>query len=539
MYRNFFYLCRCAGELNSLLTGSKVFEAFTQEKDKLFLRIPLNGKEDHHIIFDCSPLANYVLSRDKHFKAKKNTISFFQEALPDRIKSVEIAGRDRVLLFRLEESELYFVIKGGNTNVILKKDDSIFSFKKRDSEDGTLPDKFIKDNTDLYIFLDGLIPEDLDWKTFSKKYPFAGKELFLYAKGGTTDESIPLFRNYLKRIIDGIMEGEIAVLYEDNEGKAKMLPRILAPESESVRYFDSYLEALNYYLVLKHKTAGSVSVRHTIEKYLDSEMEKLASKLNNLKFRIDTGTKEIEYRRLGTILLSNIHLVKKGMKDVELTDPENGETVRISLDEKLSPQKNIDRYFEKSKDEKINYEQSVQLYSASHERMEKLTNIRKQLEEELSNDELKALQGKLKISQQSGNRKMEEKVNYKHYILQGKYHVYVGKDSKNNDELTTQFAKQNDLWFHARGVPGSHVVLRVENSKEPVPKNIIKEAASLAAYYSKSKTSGVAPVSYTFKKYVHKKKGLEPGQVILSKESVILVKPEIPKGCEPVLTDLI
>ncbi len=98
--------------------------------------------------------------------------------------------------------------------------------------------------------------------------------------------------------------------------------------------------------------------------------------------------------------------------------------------------------------------------------------------------------------------------------------------------LTTRFAKQNDYWFHARGSSGSHVVLRVENTKEPIPKNILKKAAAIAAYHSKSKTSGTAPVAYTFKKYVVKKKGDPSGTVRLLREDVLLVKPEIPAGCE-------
>jgi len=94
--------------------------------------------------------------------------------------------------------------------------------------------------------------------------------------------------------------------------------------------------------------------------------------------------------------------------------------------------------------------------------------------------------------------------------------------------LTTRFAKQNDFWFHARSVSGSHVVLRVENTKDVVPKSILKKVASLTAYHSKAKTAGVVPVSYTFKKYVIKRKGQPPGQVSLLKEEVLLVKPEIP-----------
>ncbi|MDP2363753.1 MAG: NFACT RNA binding domain-containing protein, partial [Ignavibacteria bacterium] len=84
----------------------------------------------------------------------------------------------------------------------------------------------------------------------------------------------------------------------------------------------------------------------------------------------------------------------------------------------------------------------------------------------------------------------------------------------------------------ARSVSGSHLVLRVENTKEGIPKDVIKKAASLAAYHSKAKTAGVVPVAYTFKKYVVKRKGMPVGQVSLLKEEVLLVKPEIPESCE-------
>ncbi len=129
------------------------------------------------------------------------------------------------------------------------------------------------------------------------------------------------------------------------------------------------------------------------------------------------------------------------------------------------------------------------------------------------------------------------KLKFKRYIIDDKYNVYVGKDSKNNDLLTTRFAKQNDFWFHARSVSGSHVVLRVENTKEVIPKSVLKKVAALAAYHSKAKTAGVVPVAYTYKKYVIKKKGYPVGTVHLLREDVLLVKPEIPKNCEFVVDE--
>lgn len=98
--------------------------------------------------------------------------------------------------------------------------------------------------------------------------------------------------------------------------------------------------------------------------------------------------------------------------------------------------------------------------------------------------------------------------------------------------VTTRFAKQNDYWFHARGASGSHVIIKVENTKEAIPKNVLKKAAALAAYHSKAKKAGVVPVAFTFKKYVAKKKGDPVGTVHLLREDVLLVRAEIPNGCE-------
>jgi predicted ribosome quality control (RQC) complex YloA/Tae2 family protein len=105
--------------------------------------------------------------------------------------------------------------------------------------------------------------------------------------------------------------------------------------------------------------------------------------------------------------------------------------------------------------------------------------------------------------------------------------LYVGKNAKNNDELTMKFAKPNDIWLHARGVGGSHCVIRVDGS-EP-SKSIIKEAAAIAAFYSKAKTSNLAPVAYTYKKYVTKPKGANPGAVVVRREEVVLVEPYKPE----------
>ena len=212
--------------------------------------------------------------------------------------------------------------------------------------------------------------------------------------------------------------------------------------------------------------------------------------------------------------------------------------VKIKLNPKLAPKKNVDYWFDKSKAEKIGYEKSLELMDKAKINYGKLRKIEYGLFKIDSLKELDNIIKESKIKRQGmkpGKEDLKEK--FKHYIIDDKYHVYVGKDSKNNDLLTTKFAKQNDYWFHARSVSGSHVVLRIENTKEAIPKNVLKRIAALAAYHSKAKTAGVVPVTYTFKKYVVKKKGYPVGTVHLLKEDVLLVKPEIPKGCEFISTE--
>jgi len=113
------------------------------------------------------------------------------------------------------------------------------------------------------------------------------------------------------------------------------------------------------------------------------------------------------------------------------------------------------------------------------------------------------------------------------FRLDDVYTLYVGKSAANNDELTMRFAKQNDWWFHARGVSGSHAILRGGGSEKP-PKQILEQAAAIAAYYSHARNASYTPVVYTQRKYVRKPKGANVGAVTLERETVIMVRPSIP-----------
>ena len=117
------------------------------------------------------------------------------------------------------------------------------------------------------------------------------------------------------------------------------------------------------------------------------------------------------------------------------------------------------------------------------------------------------------------------------YQLEGDWQVYAGRTDEDNDYLSTKFAQPNDWWFHVRGMPGSHVLLRAKEGEEP-GREVLRQAAAIAAFHSKAKSGGTVAVSCTQAKYVTKTRGAKPGTVHIRKEKVIKVQPGIPEKSE-------
>jgi predicted ribosome quality control (RQC) complex YloA/Tae2 family protein len=216
---------------------------------------------------------------------------------------------------------------------------------------------------------------------------------------------------------------------------------------------------------------------------------------------------------------------------------DSNKIISINLKPELDLKENIKHYFDKAKSERKDFDTSKILLSETIKKIERMK-VSIFRENEMYSEEYhpdstgstKSKEGKKKSLKTAGSK-------FRQFILYEKHLIVVGKNSKNNDELTTGFAKQNDYWFHARSVSGSHVVLRYDKSHGEIQKIVLEKAASIAAYYSKAKTSGLVPVSFTQKKYVVKRKGMPPGTVALLKEKVLIVKPEIPKECKLIIEE--
>ncbi len=373
-----------------------------------------------------------------------------------------------------------------------------------------------------------------------KKYPTLGSEIIKEAKARLRSDSNDNIPDLLAEILNEVRSSDPCVFINEPEQEVHIgFEKFKSLPFTEKKIFKSVADAANFCLSKKHYLTYKYSKLKLIKNHLGRELKKVSAKINNLQGVIERGSKEDEYNKYGNLLLTNLGSINSRMTSITVEDIfTNGEKIKIDLNPKLSPQKNIDYYFDKSRSEKISFTKNRQLFENAKKDYEHLKNMENSLNEIESSKELDELMKKLKIKQpQETETKEDLGSKFKQYLIENKYRVFVGKDSKNNDLLTTRFAKQNDYWFHARGASGSHVVIKVENTKEPIPKNVLKKAAALAAYHSKAKTAGVVPVAFTFKKYVVKKKGDPTGTVHLLREDVLLVRPEIPAGCEYVAND--
>lgn len=263
----------------------------------------------------------------------------------------------------------------------------------------------------------------------------------------------------------------------------------------------------------------SADLRKIVSTILERDVKKYDLQLHQLK---DTEKMDT-YRLYGELLQTYAHGLSSGMKSAVVDNYYTGTSITIPLDPQKTPMENANRYFDK--------------YGKCKRTKEALTQLTVQVKDEIAH--LESVLNALDIAQKEEDivqireeliecgyirRKGSDRKNKKgmpkqrflsrpfHYVSSDGFDIYVGKNNYQNDELTFQFASGNDWWFHAKGIPGSHVILR-SGGKE-VPDSTFEEAGRLAAFYSKGRGQEKVEIDYTPKKNIKKTPGGKPGFVI-------------------------
>ena len=302
--------------------------------------------------------------------------------------------------------------------------------------------------------------------------------------------------------------------------------------------FDSVSEAIQTYRANLHHEKNILQEKEEIVRVLERKREHVDRSLRKISEEAEKPNRAEQYELFGKLLISQLHLVKKGDTIALVENFVNGsdEVVEIPLDQHLTPAKNAECYFEKA-------DKSRHAIEEQHHRITELTQQQKsismlldRMEEIATTDELKHFAEENKCeaftfrieSKEIRTSKKRRAITFPSIYGCRRLSSVAGKSGENNDLLSTRHTAKNDLWFHARGVGGSHVVLKIGTGKGEVGIHAIEQAAAIAAYYSKMKKSKLVPVTMCEGKYVRKPKGAPAGTVTVEREKTIYAEPALP-----------
>lgn len=260
----------------------------------------------------------------------------------------------------------------------------------------------------------------------------------------------------------------------------------------------------------------SADLRRITQTLLERCVKKYDLQLRQLK---DTEKRE-KYKIYGELLTTYGYQIPEGEKKFTCENYYTGEDITIPLDGEKNGIENAKRYFEKYQKLKRTFEALTKQTKETKEEIDHLNSISNALDIATEEEDLSMIRKELSeagyIKRQLGGKKKNAKQTSKskpfHYISSDGFHIYIGKNNYQNDELTFKFATGNDWWFHAKQMAGSHVIVKTEGKE--LPDRTFEEAARLAAYYSKAREQEKAEIDYIQKKHIKKPNGAKPGFVV-------------------------
>ncbi|MEG0923567.1 MAG: NFACT RNA binding domain-containing protein [Anaerovoracaceae bacterium] len=341
----------------------------------------------------------------------------------------------------------------------------------------------------------------------------------------------------LQNIIDSISSNTfISRVYQDENNVPKEFHIVSLDEFESCCAkieFDSLSKCIDYYFDNKKSSNRARQKSHDLVKSVSTTLDKMYLKKQRLCEDVLKAENSEDLRLFGELLTANIHMVKTGDAKVEVVNYYDGTNVTIPLDVKYTPAKNAQMYYKKyGKSKTAIKEKQIQIQETEDD-IQYLESVMTYLENTDSVEEIEALRGELIDTGYVRRRKVttkekKYKANPHQYDTSDGFHVLVGRNNKENDVLTLKTADNRDYWFHTKDIPGSHVV--VQTAGRLISETAIFEAASIAAYHSKGRSSENVPVDYVLVKYVKKPAGAKPGMVIFTNNKTVWVNPKIPES---------
>ena len=332
-------------------------------------------------------------------------------------------------------------------------------------------------------------------------------------------------------VVDTVKSGQLApnIVYEGQVPVDFSVVHLSQYDDFTEEKFDTVSGMLEHYYatrnVITRIRQRSADLRRIVQTALDRNRKKYDLQQKQLK---DTEKRE-KFRIYGELINTYGYNLEEGAKKLTCLNYYDNKEITIPLDDTKSPQENAQRYFEKYNKLKRTWEASVKLTEETKGEIEHLESISTALDIARSEEDLVQIKEELTeygyIRRHYTGKRVKITSRPFHYVSSDGYDIYVGKNNFQNEDLTFKTAVGNDWWFHAKGCPGSHVI--VKTNGEELPDRTFEEAARLAAYYSKNREAEKAEVDYVERKFVKKVAGARPGFVIYHTNYSMLVPTDI------------
>ncbi|MCI9421588.1 DUF814 domain-containing protein [Lachnospiraceae bacterium WCA-9-b2] len=376
----------------------------------------------------------------------------------------------------------------------------------------TLRDKPSPLGKAIYTSFTGISPvaaEEICW--------LSGLESHMTAKDLSLDMLAHLYRQF-SYYMENVRLGRFQPLIYYDKNAPKEFSAI--PLSHFTEYtfqeYDSISQVLKCYYATKNTLTRirqkSTDLRHVVQISLERNRKKYDLQTRQLK---DTENRD-KYKVYGELINIYGYSLPAGSKELTALNYYTDQEITIPLDPTMTPQENSQKYFARYNKQKRTFEALTELIKETADDIQYLESISNALDIAMSEADLAQIKEELMQSGYIKRKFTKKKVKLTskpmHYISGDGYHMYVGKNNLQNDELTFSFASGNDWWFHAKGAPGSHVI--VKTNGDELPDRTFEDAGRLAAYYSKNRGSDKVEIDYVEKKHVKKPNGAKPGFVV-------------------------
>jgi len=301
---------------------------------------------------------------------------------------------------------------------------------------------------------------------------------------------------------------------------------------------ESLNEAVNLFYLKKTDYSDTEAKRGSLRKVVNDHYGHMSRKHTIYEDTMAKAQKGLGYQKLGELLTANLYQISPGLKEItvdDYTDPEY-KPLTIALDPALSGIDNAQRYYKLYNKAKSTLKNTEPLLQAAAEEMDYLQSLALSIDQAASNEELNEIHQEL-IDQGYIAGKSDKKLQgkKKEPDRQSQPHVYysktgrpiiVGRNNRQNDKMTWREAKPSDMWLHVKKIPGSHVIVPLNDDQEFPDDDTLLDAAALAVYFSQARGSSQVPVDYTHVKQIKKPRGAKPGMVVYEQNWSLLITPD-------------